>query len=170
MNLDPKNAEHKAKNIAEMLCIKFAEIDESPRIVLIGMAIAASTLMKTLKDSKNVDLLPDFIGDLKKCANQMSNMPEKPLTEWQQKLKLEEELREAESAVRGALNEAERARAKLHDFLEKKAFPDPPKPIRSCNRHQNCNEADEAFRKSEGRDPGVNYHCHSEDCEDCYGK
>lgn len=42
---------------------------------------------------------------------------------------------------------------------------DPPKE--SCNRHKDCEAADEAAR---AKDPMMNAeHCHDENCEDCFG-
>ena len=50
----------------------------------------------------------------------------------------------------------------------------PTKEKRSCNRHEDCEEAN---RKWLERNPGnerwmipVNFHCHDEDCEDCFGQ
>lgn len=39
-------------------------------------------------------------------------------------------------------------------------------PPRSCNKHTNCDEAD-----ARGKANGVTlvYHCHIEDCEECFG-
>lgn len=47
----------------------------------------------------------------------------------------------------------------------------PPRPARSCNLHQDCNAIDdEAWDDETGlwrrRKP---YHCHIDDCEDCFG-
>lgn len=42
--------------------------------------------------------------------------------------------------------------------------------IRSCNRHFNCDKADEEYRAKNGKDPWYTFHCHDEDCEDCFGK
>lgn len=53
------------------------------------------------------------------------------------------------------------------------------KPKRSCNRHDDCDAAEVAYCKSisdagvKGPKPGEhipNFHCHSDDCEDCLGK
>lgn len=41
------------------------------------------------------------------------------------------------------------------------------KPKRSCNRHDDCTAAD-AVTLAEGGNPYVS-HCHSDDCEDCFG-
>jgi hypothetical protein len=40
----------------------------------------------------------------------------------------------------------------------------------ACNRHGDCKAAEAALFAKEGRHPGVNFHCHTEDCEDCFGK
>jgi len=40
---------------------------------------------------------------------------------------------------------------------------------RSCNRHDDCAEAEARFKKDKGRDPGPNFHCHDDECEDCFG-
>ncbi len=50
--------------------------------------------------------------------------------------------------------------------------PKPPqtaesKPKRSCNRHDDCDAADVKIREL-GGNPYV-AHCHSDDCEDCFG-
>ena len=44
---------------------------------------------------------------------------------------------------------------------------------RSCNRHDDCDKAEEEVL---ARNPGktkadihYSFHCHSEDCEDCFG-
>jgi hypothetical protein len=49
----------------------------------------------------------------------------------------------------------------------------PPAPARSCNRHDNCDEAEE---RAVARNPGMtradihtSFHCHDEECEDCFG-
>lgn len=47
----------------------------------------------------------------------------------------------------------------------------PPIPtIRTCNRHSNCAESEAEYKKKHGRNPGINFHCHDESCEDCFGK
>jgi|ERR1700728_186564 len=55
-------------------------------------------------------------------------------------------------------------------------FPMPePEPIpktRSCNRHFDCKEAEEKYyarypKESRGYIP--NFHCHDDECEDCFG-
>lgn len=46
----------------------------------------------------------------------------------------------------------------------------PPKKKRSCNRHSDCDKANARYKVEYGRDPGYNFHCHDEDCEDCFGK
>ena len=42
--------------------------------------------------------------------------------------------------------------------------------VRSCNRHADCNEAE---RLRIERYPGTlvpaNFHCHDDECEDCFG-
>lgn len=42
---------------------------------------------------------------------------------------------------------------------------------RTCNRHFDCDEADKDWKE---RNPGsqwipANFHCHDDDCEDCFG-
>lgn len=91
------------------------------------------------------------------------------MSKWQEKMDLEQKVHDAERAESIAANASERARSALRDFLEKMAFPDPPKKIRSCNRHSNCDEG-EAKAKADVREPGANFHCWTEDCEDCFGK
>lgn len=41
-----------------------------------------------------------------------------------------------------------------------------PKPPRSCNRHSDCNKADEEAKK---RGAWAASHCHDDTCEDCFG-
>jgi hypothetical protein len=48
---------------------------------------------------------------------------------------------------------------------EKKA-----EPVRnSCNRHSDCAAATAKFKEKNGRDPGFSFHCHDDECEDCFG-
>lgn len=43
-------------------------------------------------------------------------------------------------------------------------------PSNFCNRHSDCAAAVENFkRNNSGKTPGFNFHCHDEDCEDCFG-
>jgi hypothetical protein len=58
-------------------------------------------------------------------------------------------------------------------FLKK---PEPPKEqgqnfkySTSCNRHNDCKAATEKFERDNGRKPGFNFHCHDDECEDCFG-
>ena len=59
-------------------------------------------------------------------------------------------------------------------WAKEKLFPEPaPAPvkadsIKTCNRHNDCDKADEAAKLAGWRDRPV--HCHDEDCEDCIGK
>lgn len=48
----------------------------------------------------------------------------------------------------------------------------PETPELGCNRHLNCHEAEFSYRaQSEGRRPiPSNFHCHDDDCEDCFGQ
>jgi hypothetical protein len=40
----------------------------------------------------------------------------------------------------------------------------------SCNRHSDCAAATENWKRNHnGQLPGVNFHCHDEECEDCFG-
>ena len=39
----------------------------------------------------------------------------------------------------------------------------------SCNRHEDCKVAEEKYLKTYKLYPPLNFHCHSEDCEDCFG-
>jgi len=41
--------------------------------------------------------------------------------------------------------------------------------VRSCNRHSNCDQAVAKFEAENGRKPGVSFHCHDDECEDCFG-
>lgn len=50
-----------------------------------------------------------------------------------------------------------------------------PNARRSCNRHDDCDAADERSRTQGqpdyyGRRPTRAEHCHSDDCEECFGK
>lgn len=47
--------------------------------------------------------------------------------------------------------------------------PEPTTPVRrSCNRHDDCDAAEvKRFGKTGYYS---NFHCHSDDCEDCFGK
>lgn len=38
-----------------------------------------------------------------------------------------------------------------------------------CNRHSDCAAANQAYRAKHGRDPNFGFHCHDDDCEDCFG-
>jgi hypothetical protein len=40
---------------------------------------------------------------------------------------------------------------------------------KSCNRHDDCDQAAAKYRERHGRDPGVNFHCWDECCEECFG-
>jgi hypothetical protein len=39
----------------------------------------------------------------------------------------------------------------------------------SCNRHDDCKAADEAYVARHGERPGWNFHCHDEECDECFG-
>jgi len=42
--------------------------------------------------------------------------------------------------------------------------------IRGCNRHDNCEVAEKArLEKNPGTYTPINFHCHDDDCEDCFG-
>lgn len=70
-----------------------------------------------------------------------------------------------------------------HSFSPAKAFedgyariPDPPAaPVpsakRSCNRHDDCGEADKTYLSihTKERFTPANFHCHNDECEDCFG-
>jgi hypothetical protein len=48
------------------------------------------------------------------------------------------------------------------------ATPTPSK--RSCNRHHDCDAAEaEVLAKNPGKTISFSFHCHDEDCEDCFG-
>ena len=43
-------------------------------------------------------------------------------------------------------------------------------PIRTCNRHTDCDKAErEWIYKNPGKHIWVNFHCHDDVCEDCFG-
>jgi len=48
-----------------------------------------------------------------------------------------------------------------------------PKRVRSCNRHSDCDAAEAAvLARNPGKtaaDISLTFHCHDEDCEDCFG-
>jgi hypothetical protein len=42
--------------------------------------------------------------------------------------------------------------------------------LRSCNRHIDCGLAVQMWKdKHNGEGPGFNFHCHDDECEDCFG-
>ena len=43
--------------------------------------------------------------------------------------------------------------------------------IRSCNRHNDCNEANRKWLETHPLEKYVpiNFHCHDDECEDCFG-
>jgi hypothetical protein len=58
-------------------------------------------------------------------------------------------------------------------------MPPLPEPKRTCNRHDDCDAADAEYRawkaaKGERvpkpREYVPNFHCHSDDCEECFPK
>lgn len=55
----------------------------------------------------------------------------------------------------------------LHDESPRTQPPPPPDTAkRTCNRHFDCDAADDAARAAGRRTPD---HCHAEDCEECFG-
>lgn len=48
-----------------------------------------------------------------------------------------------------------------------------PKPIRSCNRHFDCEKAEaewlERNPKKSRYDIHADFHCHNDECEECFG-
>lgn len=42
-----------------------------------------------------------------------------------------------------------------------------PKKVRSCNRHSDCDEAE--IKRFGKIDYYPNFHCHDDECEDCFG-
>jgi hypothetical protein len=78
---------------------------------------------------------------------------------------LQERLKRLEESVKFA------DMAKLWD--DEKVVPVVPVetfPPKACNRHDDCRAAVAEYTASHGKAPGVNFHCWSEDCEDCFGK
>jgi hypothetical protein len=56
----------------------------------------------------------------------------------------------------------------LYRWERRVAAGPPPKPERrSCNRHYDCDAADERARKRFGIHGAI--HCHDEGCEECFG-
>lgn len=46
------------------------------------------------------------------------------------------------------------------------------KPKRSCNRHDDCDKAEEevmARRGIQRHEISFSFHCHDDECEDCFG-
>ena len=41
--------------------------------------------------------------------------------------------------------------------------------VQSCNRHHDCKRAEADFYAREGRQPNLGFHCHDDECEDCFG-
>ena len=39
----------------------------------------------------------------------------------------------------------------------------------TCNRHNDCAAAVASFIERRGHAPGFGFHCHDDDCEDCFG-
>lgn len=44
-----------------------------------------------------------------------------------------------------------------------------PAVVESCNRHHDCKRAEADFFAREGRQPNLGFHCHDDECEDCFG-
>lgn len=46
-----------------------------------------------------------------------------------------------------------------------------PAPKRECNKHNDCNEADKKWLTDhpDKKYIPVNFHCHDDECEDCFG-
>jgi hypothetical protein len=46
-----------------------------------------------------------------------------------------------------------------------------PEPVpRSCNRHSDCDKAVENWKRNHnGQMPSPGFHCHDDECEDCFG-
>lgn len=45
-------------------------------------------------------------------------------------------------------------------------------PVKSCNRHFDCKEAEEVFYSKHPKEPRgyiPNFHCNDDECEDCFG-
>lgn len=47
-------------------------------------------------------------------------------------------------------------------------LPEQAQRSNSCNRHKDCDAA-EAKERESGYEPGANFHCHDDCCEDCFG-
>ena len=41
--------------------------------------------------------------------------------------------------------------------------------VRSCNRHSNCDEANAEYKAKHGDAPPASFHCHDDECPDCFG-
>ena len=68
--------------------------------------------------------------------------------------------------------------AKLQQVVKSQSSSVPPKvreealelARKGCNRHEDCAAADEAYQKKHKTTTvPVNFHCHDEGCEDCFG-
>lgn len=44
-------------------------------------------------------------------------------------------------------------------------------PVKSCNRHSHCKMAESVWLKNhpEAKRIPLSFHCHDDDCEDCFG-
>ena len=70
----------------------------------------------------------------------------------------------------GLKSHLEKGHCSVYEETETYTFPRPqPIPSNSCNRHDDCKAADEKFEKEYGRKPGFNFHCHDDECPDCFG-
>lgn len=59
--------------------------------------------------------------------------------------------------------------AKLHDYKPPPTVKLAATYTRNCNRHVDCDAAEYSLR-AKGREVRSNFHCHSDDCEDCFPK
>lgn len=53
-----------------------------------------------------------------------------------------------------------------------KPEPEPIPKVKSCNRHFDCKEAEEVYYGKHPKEPRgyiPNFHCHDDECEDCFG-
>lgn len=56
--------------------------------------------------------------------------------------------------------------------LVPKPEPEPIPKVKSCNRHFDCKEAEEVYYSKHPKKPRdyiPNFHCHDDECEDCFG-
>lgn len=162
---------------ADLLGLRVREEDKAAKVEKLKKFMALSREKGMLEDRSKLGVQVD---DLRKHLRYICNIAER-LGPNASKYHREEALQ----MLAGTLQEAEDVWRKtkrfcgcgleitdaLHVCRPPQQFPEKQvessRPL-SCNRHQNCADA-EAKLVASGRQPGVSFHCWSEDCEDCFG-